>query len=350
MDKTKTFEMLSVAGLCVGVTLATGCATRYAGNNCSFGGVEGEGANAAVTEIPAGENPMPAALSPVKPADVTYPAPQAPKDKQYWEVHADPYAGMATAPAAASGKTFSGGAPAGYTKYVVKSGDTFGGIAAKNNVSLKSLKAANGGINYDKIKAGQTIYIPGASAASSAAPASSKPGVYVVKNGDILGRIARQYGVKVADLKAANGLKSDTIKVGQKLTIPGKGGAAAAPVAERKPKLAPVKDAAPSAPAQVVPPAPVPPAPVVEVKELDAPPAPAIAAPDIPAQQPVLAPVEATPVAPAPVEMQTHVVKAGEDLYSIAISWSIGVSQLKDANPGVSDPLTEGTVLRIPAK
>lgn len=43
--------------------------------------------------------------------------------------------------------------------------------------------------------------------------------VYKVKSGDVLGSIALRYGVKVADLKKWNNLKSNTIRTGQRLTV-----------------------------------------------------------------------------------------------------------------------------------
>ena len=43
---------------------------------------------------------------------------------------------------------------------------------------------------------------------------------YVVQKGDTLTSIAKNNGVTVADLKKANNLTSDSLKVGQKLVIP----------------------------------------------------------------------------------------------------------------------------------
>ena len=43
--------------------------------------------------------------------------------------------------------------------------------------------------------------------------------VYTVKSGDTLGKIAQKYHVKVSDIKKWNNLKSDTIKINQKLKI-----------------------------------------------------------------------------------------------------------------------------------
>ncbi|MBQ4287870.1 MAG: LysM peptidoglycan-binding domain-containing protein, partial [Bacteroidales bacterium] len=42
---------------------------------------------------------------------------------------------------------------------------------------------------------------------------------YVVKKGDYLGRIASRYRVSVAQLKRWNNLRSDNIRVGQRLYI-----------------------------------------------------------------------------------------------------------------------------------
>lgn len=48
---------------------------------------------------------------------------------------------------------------------------------------------------------------------------------YRVKSGDYLGRIASQHGVTVTQIKRWNGLKSNTLRVGQRLTIYPKGAA-----------------------------------------------------------------------------------------------------------------------------
>lgn len=45
---------------------------------------------------------------------------------------------------------------------------------------------------------------------------------YTVQKGDTLSHIARRYGVTVADLRNANGIRGDLIRVGQTLSIPNK--------------------------------------------------------------------------------------------------------------------------------
>ncbi|MGD1018263.1 MAG: LysM peptidoglycan-binding domain-containing protein [Verrucomicrobiia bacterium] len=47
-------------------------------------------------------------------------------------------------------------------------------------------------------------------------------GEYVVQKGDTLSAIAKNNGVTITDLKKANNLTSDSLKIGQKLVIPSK--------------------------------------------------------------------------------------------------------------------------------
>jgi LysM repeat protein len=162
----------------------------------------------------------------------------------------------ATAPAAAPANPAPGPLPPetpnvsaatplpGGSDYKIAKGDTLSKIARKFHVGLPALQAANPGAASAKLKIGQTIHIP-APAAAAAAPsgpgaatgaASDSAGgqqVYTVKSSDTLIKIAREFGVKVKVLRAANNLKTDKIKVGQKLKIP--------------PKTAAASEAAPSA-------------------------------------------------------------------------------------------------------
>lgn len=67
-----------------------------------------------------------------------------------------------------------------------------------------------------------------------AMPAAKGKKVYTVQKGDTLNRIARQYNTTAPAIVAANGLKSPLIAIGQKLTIPTGGTAAAQPAAAAK--------------------------------------------------------------------------------------------------------------------
>lgn len=46
--------------------------------------------------------------------------------------------------------------------------------------------------------------------------------IYIVQNGDYLAKISKKYNITIGSIKQLNGLKGDTIRVGQKLKLPGK--------------------------------------------------------------------------------------------------------------------------------
>lgn len=96
---------------------------------------------------------------------------------------------------------------------------------------MKAIEAANPGVDSTKLKLGQKINIPAAApkpvktngTKGDAAAATDAGGTYTVKSGDNLGSIAKLHGTTVAKLREANGLKTDQIKVGQKLKVPAGG-------------------------------------------------------------------------------------------------------------------------------
>lgn len=138
--------------------------------------------------------------------------------------------------------------PASASTYAVKKGDTLTAIAKAHNVSLSALQKANPGVNPNRLKIGQSLKIPAASAAAStptrtptrtpaASPArtptaasptiTAKPGgTYVVRRGDTLESIARAvYGTPAAAnriLRANRGeiRNANDIKAGTRLTLP----------------------------------------------------------------------------------------------------------------------------------
>ena len=149
-------------------------------------------------------------------------------------------------------------------EYTVVKGDTFSGIAKKSGVTVKAIKEANPGVDPTKLKVGQKLVLPASATPPAAAPsaaaaapvgAASNEQVYTVKSGDTLTKIATHLGTTVKAIRAANSLKTDKIKVGDKLKVPAKASApAAAPVPAPEPAPAtPVS--APPATAPVVPPA-----------------------------------------------------------------------------------------------
>jgi len=126
------------------------------------------------------------------------------------------------------------------TEYTVVKGDVLETIAKKNGVTVKALEAANPGVVPTKLKIGQKLMIPvGGGAAGSAAMGSPGTGsggeTYVVKSGDTLTKIAKQFGTTVKAVETENNLSTTRIKVGQKLKIPAKIEGAAPPVSAPEP-------------------------------------------------------------------------------------------------------------------
>ena len=116
---------------------------------------------------------------------------------------------------------FTGGASAWYcTSYVtVQWGDTLSGIASLCGTTVDAIRAANPGLGW-WVYAGQVLYIPTGSTPSY--PTPSYGGTYVVQWGDTMAKIARNNGISVNDLIAANPQvwSPSLIYAGQVLTIP----------------------------------------------------------------------------------------------------------------------------------
>jgi len=102
------------------------------------------------------------------------------------------------------------------TSYVVQPGDTLTKIAARFDVTVQALAAANQLSDPNAIRVGQTLTIP--DGASQPAPAAGA--TYTVQRGDSLARIAARFHVTIEALMAANNLTTTTLQVGQVLVIP----------------------------------------------------------------------------------------------------------------------------------
>jgi LysM repeat protein len=110
--------------------------------------------------------------------------------------------------------------------HVVQAGENLFRIALHYGTTVAAIQAANG-LADTNIYAGQRLVIPGAGEAVAAAVPD---GMHIVQAGETLSAIALRYGVTTAALLQANSLASaNLIYVGQSLTVPGAGAAAAAP-------------------------------------------------------------------------------------------------------------------------
>lgn len=90
------------------------------------------------------------------------------------------------------------------THTVIK-GDTLYKIGLAYNTTVANLMAANNLKSYD-LKIGQTIVIPGEK--------------YIVQPGDTLFKISQKYKISLSNLRQANNIWTDYIYVGQVLEIP----------------------------------------------------------------------------------------------------------------------------------
>ena len=123
--------------------------------------------------------------------------------------------------------------------YEASQGETFSSIAVKFGVSEARLREANRIPASVRSASNQSLMIPGPGGqgiqlappvansppkiAGKADTASSRVRTHVVRSGETLQSIARQYGTNTSTLRSLNNLKNDTVKVGTKLRIPGTG-------------------------------------------------------------------------------------------------------------------------------
>jgi N-acetylmuramoyl-L-alanine amidase len=113
--------------------------------------------------------------------------------------------GAATPGAAAPGTAAPGGGVATTVSHTVGQGENLAGIAARYGVPVRAIVEANSLANPNLVRVGQTLQIPGATAApgggqtGGAAPAAGPSRAEV---GALLERTARQYGWNPAFVKA----------------------------------------------------------------------------------------------------------------------------------------------------
>jgi len=95
--------------------------------------------------------------------------------------------------------------------YTVKRGDSLSVISQRFGVSLAGLKAGNK-LSSNTIHVGQVLTIPGG--------VGSQASEHTIRRGETLSEIAQQYQVSLPNLRQANNISGDRIMIGQKLKIP----------------------------------------------------------------------------------------------------------------------------------
>lgn len=244
--------------------------------------------------------------------------------------------------------------PAGSTKvHTVADGDNFWSVARQHGVTVAALTEANPGVDPTRLRIGQPLALPAATA-TAARPAAGKQHAaldgagYVVADGDNFWSIAKRLGVSADDLTRLNaGLDPLRLQPGQVLAVPdnARAEALAAP-APAAAEARTVSDAGlyPVAPGDTLwglsrrfg----------VSLEEMLA-----VNGEVDPSRlrvgQLVTVPAEG---GLASAEMLLFPVSAGDSLWSIAKRFDVSVEALTAANPGV-DPLRlrEGQTLRVPS-
>jgi murein DD-endopeptidase MepM/ murein hydrolase activator NlpD len=97
-----------------------------------------------------------------------------------------------------------------WQQYKVQKGDSVSGIAKKFGISLGAVIASNNIRNARQLKEGVTLRIPNIDGIP-----------YSIKSGDSLSRISVSFNVPLEVILDINDLKSDVIKAGETLFIPG---------------------------------------------------------------------------------------------------------------------------------
>lgn len=206
----------------------------------------------------------------------------------------------------------------------------FGGDDASTDVSTAETFQAEPTANVvQAVPADDSVAVPTVAAAAPlptavtipATPAPpeptadrSQPTSYVVQSGDVLGLIAEQFDVDIAELRRVNDLSGNLIRVGQTLTIPALSGSTATTTLD---------GAEPA---------------------------------DETASAPVGSTAAPTPApAPTPVSCGSnavgHCVQSGDSLLGIASKYGVGVDQLRSSNPGITgDTIRIGDLLTIPGQ
>lgn len=127
----------------------------------------------------------------------------------------------------------TGSTSASKNTYIVKSGDTFSGIAQKHNLRLSELVKLNPQIvNINKLRVGEVVYLTskvsqsGDSGSNSSNPnnTTNQKNTYTIKSGDTFSAVAKKFNMSVSALLDLNPqIKNPNfIKVGQVVYVSGK--------------------------------------------------------------------------------------------------------------------------------
>ena len=118
-------------------------------------------------------------------------------------------------------RTVSSTTEARPTTHRVRRGEYLTQIAREYGTTVAQLRALNG-LRSDTVHPGQRLRVSGeAPVRASSRPA--RPTTHRVRGGENLTQIARKYGVTIGQLRDWNGLRGDTIRPGQRLRVSASG-------------------------------------------------------------------------------------------------------------------------------
>ncbi len=199
--------------------------------------------------------------------------------------------------------------------YVVKEGDTLYGISKQFGVSINDIVLENN-LSSNILRVGQVLKIPSVETTT----------LYIVKSGDTLYSISRKFNVSVDEIIRVNNLKSNIIALGQELLIvvPGEGDYVLYEVV-RGDSLYSISNKFNTS--------------VDSIKNLNNLNSNIIFVGDV-LKIPVV-------VTPGVGDYSTYVVKNGDTLYSISKLFNMSISELKRINNLKGDDLYIGQVLRV---
>ncbi|MFP7298689.1 LysM peptidoglycan-binding domain-containing protein [Neobacillus niacini] len=247
--------------------------------------------------------------------------------------------------------------------HTVEKGDSLWEIAKKYQTTVSELKSLNN-LKSDFLQVNQKLKISAAAEAAKTVTTTttSAATTYVVKSGDYLGKIAKQFNTSVSELKKLNGLKSDMIYVGQTLKVSGKATTAPTPAPAPAPAAPPASstslytvvsgDTLGKIGLQFK-------MSVADLKKLNGLKSDMIyvgqklkvngkAAETAPTPTPAQ-PVAPAP-APAPAETTQYTVKSGDTLGGISQKFNTTVAKIKELNSLKSDMIYVGQKLKVSGK
>ena len=199
--------------------------------------------------------------------------------------------------------------------YIVKSGDTLYGISKQFGVSIADIVAENN-LSSITLRVGQVLKIPSVETTT----------LYIVKEGDTLYSISRKFNVSVDDIIRINNLNSNLIALGRELFIPvpGDGGYLLYEVVSGDTLYSISRKYDVD---------------VQTIREINN-----LSNNNLSIGSLLKIPID---VNPGTGDYSTYIVKNGDTLYSISKMFNMSVSEIKSLNNLNSDSLYIGQVLRV---